>query len=85
VLVALSDVGHAATPEYNSAGRDAYGNTAAQNEAMRLRGVQEKARFVGQASPKEGDNEMQILSLTFGVGLLSALVLIGVVVLRRRG
>jgi hypothetical protein len=85
VLVIFAGFGHAAPPEYNAVGRDMYGNTVEQNDAIRLRGTQEKARFAQETSSAESaENIARLRSLIPGAVLLTVLALFGAVVYRAR-
>ncbi len=84
-LVVFSSFGHAQTHEYNSAGRDMYGNTVEQNEAMRLRGTEEKARFDRETTSVENaENDARLRSLIPGGVFLTILAIAGAVVYRTR-
>ena len=86
VLVIFSGFGHAAPPEYNHIGRDMYGNTVEQNEAIRLRGTQEKARFAQETSSSENaEFDAGLRSLIPGAVLLAVLALTVAVIYRARG
>lgn len=86
MLAMLSDVGHARADEYNTQGRDMYGNTADQNEAIRLRGAQEKARFAQEKTSRETvENTAWFYSVIPGAALLVVFVAVAGVVLRRKG
>ena len=84
-LVIFSGFGHALPPEYNSVGRDMYGNTAVQNEAIRLRGTEEKARFAQQSNSTEiAENTARLRSLIPGAVFLTILVVAGAIIYRTR-
>lgn len=84
-LVVFSGFGHALPPEYNGAGRDMYGNTAAQNDAIQLRGTEEKARFARETTSQESsENDARLQALVPGAILLTVLVVTGAVVYRTR-
>jgi hypothetical protein len=82
-LVIFSGVGHAAPPEYNNSGRDMYGNTALQNEAIQLRGAQEKARFAQETSSKESAEDDGQLRFLIPGAVLMTVVAFGVAVAYR--
>jgi len=84
VLALLFGVGQALPAEYNTAGRDMYGNTAEQNEAMRSRGAVEKALFAREETSREkAENKAFVHSLIPGAIVLIGIVVVGVVVIRR--
>src|SRR5258708_1648809 len=74
----ISGLGRAETPEYNPAGRDMYGNTVEQNEAIRLRGTEEKARFAREATVTQKAEDMaRLRSLIPGAAFLTVLAVGG--------
>ena len=85
LLVIFASLGYAASPEYNSVGRDMYGNTVEQNEAMQLRGVQEKTRFAQERSSTEiAVRTPRVRSLIPVAVVLTVLALAGTVIYRTR-
>jgi hypothetical protein len=85
VLALLSDFGNARPAEYNTVGRDMYGNTVEQNEAVRLRGAREKTLFAqAKTSREETENSARLYSLIPGVALLAVVALIGVVLCQKK-
>jgi len=84
-LVIFSGFGHAQTHEYNNVGRDMYGNTVEQNDAIRLRGTEEKARFARETTSLEStENDARLRSLIPGAVFLTILAVAGAVVYRTR-
>jgi hypothetical protein len=84
-LVIFSGLGRAGTPEYNNAGRDMYGNTVEQNDAIRLRGTEEKARFAHDTNATEkAENLERLRSLIPGAVLLTVFALGGAVAYKSR-
>ena len=78
-------VGHALPPEYNKDGRDRDGNTAEQNEAMRLRGSREKELFARENSSREkAESRERLVALIPGGVFLTIVAVAGVVAVRRR-
>jgi hypothetical protein len=84
-VVLFAGLGHAVPPEYNAAGRDMYGNTVEQNEAIRARGAAEKARLAQDKTREDrAETYERLRSLIPGAVILTVLALAGAVVLRTR-